>query len=133
MDVEVLEAALGTLAVKAPLKLQPIVADRILGLKYLYTPVSDEEIARYTEEEYPRWIKECEDYLSCLHDSLQSESVHPCFSFPVVNEGNRPGHDALINLIAEGELRICPPPVQHEAEEEDGKIDSLVKSLCRSN
>ncbi len=99
------------------------VADRIMGLKYVYTPVSDEEIFRYTKEEYPRWIKECEDYLSRLHDSLQSDSVHPCFTFAVVNEGNRPGHEALINLIAEGELRICPPPVQHDAEEEDGKIE----------
>ena len=94
------------------------VADRSFGLKYLYTPASDEEIARYTEKEYPRWIEECEEYLSRLHDLLQSKTEQPCFTFAVVNEGNRPGHDALINLIAEGDFRVCPP-VQHEAEEED--------------
>ena len=103
-------------------KRRETVADRFFGSKYLYTPASDEEIARYTGEEYPRWIEECEEYLSRLHNLLQSKSEQPCFTFAVVNEGNRPGHDALINLIAEGDLRVCPP-VQHEAEEEDGKIE----------
>ena len=99
------------------------VADRILGLKYLYTPALDEEIARYTEEEYPKWIRECKEYLSRLHDLLQRESEQPFFNFAVVNEGNRPGRYALINLIAEGELKVCPPPVQNDAEEDDGNIE----------
>ena len=98
------------------------VADRILGLKYLYTPASDEEIAKYTEEEYPSWIEECEDYLSLLHDSLQSETSQPCFTFAVVNEGNRPGQDALINLFTEGEISVCPPKVQYDGEEEEDKV-----------
>ena len=99
------------------------VGDRILGLKYSYTPASDDEIARYTEEEYPRWLEECEEYLSSLHDSLQSQIEQPWFTFAAVNEGNRPGHDALINLIAEGELKICAPPYQDDADKEDGKIE----------
>ena len=99
------------------------VADRILGLKYSYTPASDEEIAKYAEEEYPGWIETCEKYLSSLHDSLQSQFEQPRFTFAVVNEGNRPGNDALINLIAEGELKICAPPFQDDADEEDDKIE----------
>lgn len=99
------------------------VADRVLGLRYSYIPASDEQIAKYSEEEYPRWISECEDYLSSLHETLQNQIEHPWFTFAVVNEGNRPGHDALINLIAEGELRICAPPYQDDAEEEDNKIE----------
>ena len=98
------------------------VADRLLRLKYLYTPASDDEIARYTEEEYPRWVEDCEGYLSRLHDLLQGTTEQPCFTFAVVNEGNRPGHDALINLITEGDFRVCPP-VHHEAEDDDGKIE----------
>ena len=100
------------------------VGERILGLKYSYTPASDEEIARYTEEEYPRWIEECEEYLSSLHDSLQSQIEQPWFTFAVANEGNSPGSDALINLIAEGELKICAPPYQDDADEEDVKIET---------
>ena len=98
------------------------VADKMLGMKYLYTPAADEEIAKYTEEKYPSWVEECEEYLSRLQDSLQSEIKQPCFTFAVVNEGNRPGQDALINLYAEGELSICPPPFQSESEEENGKV-----------
>ena len=99
------------------------VGERMLGLKYSYTPASDEEIAKYTEEEYPSWIEECEEYLSSLHDSLQSQIEQPWFAFAVVNEGNRPGRDALINLIAEGELEICAPPYQDDVDEEDDKIE----------
>ena len=99
------------------------VGERVLGLKYLYTPASDDEIARYTEEEYPRWIEDCEEYLSSLHDLLQGQIEQPWFTFAAVNEGNRPGHDVLINLIAEGELKICAPPYQDDADEEDDKIE----------
>ena len=99
------------------------VADRLLGLRYSYIPASDEQIAKYSEEEYPRWISECDDYLSSLHETLQSQIEQPWFTFAVVNEGNRPGHDALINLIAEGELKICAPPYQDDADEEDNKIE----------
>ena len=98
-------------------------ADRVLGLRYSYIPASDEQIAKYSEEEYPRWIGECEDYLSSLHETLQSQTEQPWFTFAGVNEGNRPGHDALINLIAEGELKICAPPYQDDADEEDNKIE----------
>ena len=99
------------------------VTDRVFGLKYSYTPASDEEIARYTKEKYPRWIAKCEEYLSSLHDSLQRQIEQPGFTFAVVNEGNRPGHDALINLIAEGELNICAHAFQDDADEEDDKIE----------
>ena len=99
------------------------VSDRILGLKYSYTPASDEEISRYTEEEYPGWIEECEEYLSSLHELLQRQIEQPWFTFAVINEGNRPGHDALIDLIAEGELRICAHPFQDDADEEDDNTE----------
>ncbi len=99
------------------------VAERVVGLKYSYIPASDEQIASYSEEEYPRWISKCEDYLSNLHETLQSRIEQPRFTFAVVNEGNRPGHDALINLVAEGELRICAPRYQDDAEEEDDRIE----------
>ena len=98
-------------------------AERILGLKYLYTPASDEEIDRYTDEEYPRWITECEEYLVCLHELLQSKIGQPCFTFAVVNEGNRPGRDTLISLIAEGEFMVCPPPFQDDTEEDGEKSE----------
>lgn len=99
------------------------VGEKILGLKYSYTPASDEEIARYIEEEYPRWIEDCEEYLSSLHDLLQRQIEQPWFTFAIANEGNRPGSDTLINLIAEGELEICAPPYQDDADEGDVKIE----------
>ena len=107
------------------------VADRMLGLKYSYIPASDEEIARYSDEEYPEWIRKCEEYLSSLHDSLQSQVEQPWFTFAAINEGNRPGHDALINLIAEGELKICAPPYEPEGDEDDDTIEISLPAAPR--
>ena len=99
------------------------VADEVLGLSNSYIPASDEQIARYSEEKYPGWISECEDHLSSLHQALQNHIEQPLFTFAVVNEGNRPGHDALINLIAEGDLKIAAPPYQEEVDEVDNRIE----------
>ena len=102
------------------------VAEALVGMKYKYTPVSQEEIAKYTVEQYPQWIKECEEYLSGLHQLLQSQNGQPSFAFAIVNEGTRPGHDALINVIADGDLSISPPPVEYETiEQDDNKELSL--------
>ena len=96
------------------------IGDRFLGMKYLYTPASDDEIAQYTDEVYPEWLKECEDLLSHLHESLQIDIGQPCFTFAVVNEGTRPGNDALVNIIAEGGLQVCTLPAEHDRDERNG-------------
>lgn len=83
--------------------------ERLLGMRYKYTPATDEAIAKYTDQDYPEWIRECEELLSHLHDLLQSEIAQPAFNFAVVNEGTRPGNDALINIVSGGNFRICPP------------------------
>lgn len=86
------------------------VADLLIGMQYIYTPATDEAIAKYKDQHYPEWIRECEELLFHLQDSLQSEIAQPAFNIAVVNEGKRPGNDALINIVSRGNFRICPPP-----------------------
>ncbi len=95
------------------------VAELLMGESHIYTPASDEEIARYTKQEYPKWIKECEEFLRNLHNLLEDENGQPCFMFAAINEGTRPGHDALVHFIAKGDFRICPPPFRDEDEDDD--------------
>ena len=98
------------------------VGDKILGIEYQRSPASDEEIARYTEQDYPGWIRDCKKYLRQLQDLLERKNGQPFFTFAVINEGTRPGHDTLINFIIEGDFEICPPPYI-DGEEDDGEID----------
>ena len=89
-------------------------AARFLGMKDIYTPATDEAIAKYTDQEYPLWIKACEEVLACLHDALQQESGQPFFTFAIVNDGIHPGNDALVHIVSEGNFQICPPPIEDD-------------------
>lgn len=97
------------------------VGDRLLGMRHIYTPATVEAIAKYTDQDYPEWIRKCEELLSHLHDSLQSQIAQPAVTFAVINEGARPGNDTLINIVSRGNFRICPPPVEDDdvAEQKD--------------
>ena len=96
-------------------------------LKQIYTPATDEAIAKYRDQDYPKWIEECKEFLLDLHETLQTEIPQPCFSFVATNEGTRPGNDALINIISKGNLKICPPParIDDETQEEDNDAPTL--------
>ena len=82
---------------------------RLFTEKEIYTPASDEDISRYTNQEYPGWVESCEDILSRLHETLHREVAQPLFSIVAENCGNRPGTDALIEITGKGNLKICPP------------------------
>ena len=83
--------------------------DRLFHIKRIYRPATDEKISKYTDQDYPEWMKKCEEVLSCLHELLQQEIGQPSFALAVVNEGTRPGRDALVNIVAKGNFKIRPP------------------------
>ena len=86
----------------------------------VYTPASDEAIADYTEKKYPDWLRNCEAILRNYHESLQRAEKQLQFCFSVLNEGSRPGRDALITFTAKGPFQVCPPQ-----DEEDEAMDCL--------
>ena len=90
-----------------------------LGTKRVYTPASSEEINKYKTQDYPKWIRNCEETLRNLHDDLESAQAQPGFTFAVSNEGTCPGEDTLTMISAEGNFEIRPPLYQaNEAEVE---------------
>ena len=89
---------------------------RIIGMKDVFTPATDEAIAKYTDQEYPMWIRDCQETLASLHDTLQDEAGHPFFGFAIVNDGTRPGNDTLVNIVAKGNFKICPLPREDDDE-----------------
>lgn len=92
----------------------PTLAGRFWGMKDVYTPPTDEAIAKYTDQDYPLWIKNCEEILAGLHDALQRESGQPFFTFAITNDGTRPGKDTLVKIVSKGNFKICPPPTEDE-------------------
>ena len=80
-----------------------------LGPKEVYTPATEEEIAKYRDEAYPKWLTDCEQMLRNHHRALQQKIPVPEFSFLAMNRGTRPATDALITVEARGNFQIKPP------------------------
>ena len=87
----------------------------ILASREVYIPARKEEIDRYSNRDYPNWLRECREALSGIHDRLQL-SIEPRFAFAISNEGTYPGKDALVNIVAEGNFKIYVPPNITESE-----------------
>ncbi len=83
--------------------------DQLLRMTAVYRPATDEAISKYTDQDYPAWIDECEEAFSLLHRSLQSEIGQPSFAISILNDGARPGKDALVKITASGNFKIRPP------------------------
>ena len=97
-----------------------------LGIKKVFTPPSDEEIKKYTENQYPLWVDRCRRILQGLPISLEKKRFGPIiFSFPVVNQGTRPAKNVLVTIKAEGNFQIRPLQ-DHEYGGESGGPDEIL-------
>lgn len=97
----------------------------------VYAPLSKAELAELTQrlrehlrrntlyglgvrsDTYQTWIGECEQILAKLHYEMQVESGGVCFTIVAANDGTRPARDALVEIVAEGNLRIRPHGEEH--------------------
>ena len=92
------------------------VAD-LATVRTVYIPPKQEEIDQYSNEDYPKWLEECKEALTVLHEKLQSEVINLEFTFTISNVGNRPGNSALVNIVAKGDLQIYVAEYVPETEE----------------
>ena len=81
-----------------------------------YIPASEEEINRYRNSAYPGWLRACREALSVIHEKLQERDGDSKFTFSISNDGTRPAKDALLNIIAEGNLKIYVPVYNPKSE-----------------
>ena len=95
-----------------------ITAREWLDRKFASGPPKDDDIAKYRDQDYPRWVRECRQMLSGVHSEFQRETGQPTFEIVVKNEGTRPGNDALVVIQATGNFKICPPPYKGKLDEE---------------
>ena len=75
-----------------------------------YIPPTNDEIIQYRDVDYPRWLNECESYLSNLHLMLQARQSPPCFQLAASNLGSVPAHDVLITFAAHGQFQLRVEP-----------------------
>ncbi len=93
-----------------------------LSLPEVFYPATDQEIATY-QEQYPRWLAECERKLSIFHQILQQREDIPRFTFVAVNEGARSAKHTLVTVKAKGDFKVMPPPFP--TEDEKAEVQSL--------
>ena len=94
-----------------------------LGTKEVYSPATDEEIAKYRDETYPQWLKDCKQILRNHHWMLQLKVPVLGCSFFAENVGTRPATDALVTIEARGNFQIRPPSPDDQDEERDCEGD----------
>ena len=99
----------------------PSVANRLFQTRQVFTPVTDEEIEKYRDEDYPRWLERCEETLRAHHRTLQAETPVLGFAFIAENSGTRPAADALVTIEARGGFEIRPPPFDDTDEDREGE------------
>lgn len=89
----------------------------IFRSKEVFTPATDDEIAKYREQAYPKWLEQCQRVLRQYHLVLQEQVPVLEFCFLAENTGTRPADHALVTIEAFGSFQIMPPPF----EEDDGQ------------
>ena len=94
-----------------------ITAGEWLDRRFATSPPKNEDIAKYRDQDYPRWVKKCRQMLLDVHSEFQRETGQPAFEIVVKNDGTRPGNDSLVNIQAAGNFKICPPPYTGAVEE----------------
>ena len=98
----------------------PTVANRLFRTRQVFTPATDEEIEKYRDEDYPRWLDRCEETLRAHHRTLQAQAPVLEFAFLAENSGTRPAADALVTMEARGGFEIRPPPFDDTDEDREG-------------
>ena len=102
----------------------PTVANRLFSTRQVFTPATDEEIEKYRDEDYPRWLERCEETLRAHHRTLQAETPVLEFAFLAENSGTRPAADALVTIEARGGFELRPPPSDDTDEDQEGEDDT---------
>jgi hypothetical protein len=75
-----------------------------------FVPASEEEIKKYINTDYPKWVKDCEGKLRQIHLLFQSKVVPPRLPVRLANNGSRPAENCLISFEAKGGFFIKPSP-----------------------
>ena len=99
----------------------PSVANRFFQTRQVFTPATDDEIEKYRDQDYPRWLERCEETLRAHHRTLQAETPVLEFAFLAENSGTRPAADALVTIEARGGFEIRPPPFDDTDEDREGE------------
>lgn len=84
-----------------------------------WVPPTGEEIERYRQVEYPKWLDEVRRFFEDLPGELSSPTRRAVVSFEVTNGGMRPAENVVLEIEAKGGLLLIPPRVH----DEDGHAD----------
>ena len=90
--------------------------NHVLGIEEKYYPPTEEEISKYTNEEYPEWLHKVKTFFAELH--VNSEYPERCItaSFAVSNSGSVPAENILVEFETVGGLVFFPQQDDEGAE-----------------
>ena len=97
--------------------------DGLFGYRRKYIPPTSEEIERYQNEEYPKWIENVKKYLISLPEEFQKLTCTFSMSVKISNNGSMPAENIIIVFKALGDIYFAPP--SHD-DNQDKEADELI-------
>ena len=67
-----------------------------LGIEEKYHPPTEEEVSKYSNEEYPEWLGKVKAFFAKLHENLEYPERCIRLSFAISNSGSVPAENILI-------------------------------------
>lgn len=94
----------------------------VLGIEEKYYPPTEEEISKYTNEEYPEWLENVKSFFAKL--PMDHEYPERCItlSFAMSNSGSVPAENILVEFETVGGLIFLRAP-DDEGDERQTKIE----------
>ncbi|MCA6101604.1 PIN domain-containing protein [Bradyrhizobium australafricanum] len=74
-----------------------------------YSAPSDEEIAKYRNEVYPKWLDDCRGVLRSLHMGRDVEAPPVVLRWVMSNDGSRPAERVRVEFETGGKLALMRP------------------------
>lgn len=72
-----------------------------------YRPVSEEDIEFYSLKRYPKWAKQCDEFLRSLHNSLNPQLLSGLLTIDVSNVGYAVAVRSEISFTSKGQVAIA--------------------------
>lgn len=79
-----------------------------------FEPATEDEIRKYQEVSYPKWIRDCESFLRDLHRKLEDQAAQPRLVIKLSNVGSRPAEDVRVTFSVHGGGFLLRRPKQDE-------------------
>lgn len=89
-------------------------ANHLLGFEWKFEKISEKEIEKYRNEDYPKWLSDYESFFKRLSFTTEFPLRHYPIEFQLSNKGMLPAENLIIEFTAIGGLLLVSPEAKQK-------------------